>query len=260
MNYLHQTFLLLLLGIGLHLTPLASKASHSNLDTLYISIPDLAGQIEDTITLNLRVRNFTEIVGVQFDFRFDTAAMSFVDLSLGDLEVIGYGSFGLGHIGEGSLRFSWADFTDRSHSMEDNTSLFALKMRVKQPLNSLQGKVSLSEEVISAEYISDGLEQGEVRLLIDELSGVDNLQMPISVLKVVPNPCRGRCIISFHLSAHSQVAIEVYNDLGQLISSQQLYLRSGEHQLPLQLPHAGRFWYRFQTPAGTQTQVVVVME
>lgn len=260
MKYLGRVSLLFLLSACLILIPASLAAYNSNLDTLYISIPDLEGQVGDTITLDLQVRNFTEIVGVQFDFRFDTTALSFVDLNIGDLEVIGFGSFGFGNLEKGSIRFSWADFTDRSHTLSDNSSLFSLKMKVKQTVTSLLGKVALSEEIITAEYISHTLEQGEVRLLVDELSHLGELGPPISSLQTFPNPCQGETNINFRLAASSPASIFIYNGMGQVVAQQQLYLSAGEHRLPLRFPHPGRFWYCLQTPSGSQTQAVMVVE
>lgn len=260
MKHLCRVSLLLLIASFLHLFPTTLLAYHSNLDTLYISLPDQEGQTGDTITLNLRVRNFTDIVGVQFDFRFDTAAMSFIDLSIGDLEVIGFGSFGLGGAAEGSIRFSWADFTDQSHTLTDNSILFSLTMKVKQPLSSLQGRVSLSEQFLRAEYISNSLEQGVVSLLIDELSDIDDLRPLISSLHIFPNPCLGAATMNFHLETGAPATILIYNEIGQVISEQRLYLSAGEHQLPLQFPHAGRFWYGIRTPLGSHSAPIMVME
>ncbi len=238
--------------------PYFLAANNTNLDTLYITIPDLEGQVGDTITLDFQVRNFKEVVGLQFDFRFDTSMMSFVGLNLGDLEVIGWGSFGFQDVEEGSVRFSWADFTDNSFTMEDHSYLFSMKMKVQQPIYSLEGMVSISEEVITAEYISSSLEQGHVKLIVNELSSSAELLTILDYITVAPNPTRGDVLLMFSLAQNSSVMVSVYNDLGQRLSTQHLNLGTGQHALPLYFAGAGRYWCRIQLPEGSRTRAILV--
>lgn len=258
MKFLHQVvlpcaFVLISFFLSNHLV-----ASTTNLDTLYITIPDLEGGLGDTITLNFQVRNFKEVVGLQFDFRFDTSMMSFVGLDLGDLEVIGWGSFGFQHIEQGSVRFSWADFTNNSFTMEDHSYLFSIQMKVEQPIYTLEGMVSISEEVITAEYISSSLEQGHVKLIVDELSNNSELQTLLGLINVAPNPTQGKARLEFSLTQSSPLTVSVYNDLGQRLSIQSMNLAAGQHTLPLNFPHAGRYWCRIQVPQGSRTQAILV--
>lgn len=233
-------------------------ANNTNLDTLYITIPDVEGQIGDTITLDFQVRNFKEVVGVQFDFRFDTSMMSFVGLDFGDLEVIGWGSFGFQGVEEGSVRFSWADFANNSFTMADHSHLFSIKVKVEQAIGSLEGMVSISEEVITAEYISSSLELGHVKLMVDELSAVEELLTLIDYITVAPNPSSGAALLRFSLTQSSPVTVSVYNDLGQRLSIQHMSLGAGQHTLPLNFAHSGRYWCQIQVPEGSRTSAVLV--
>lgn len=258
MKFLHQVVLSCTFVIISTFLPNLLHADNSNLDTLYITIPDLEGQIGDTITLDFQVRNFKEVVGLQFDFRFDTSMMSFVELKFGDLEAIGWGSFGFQGVEEGSVRFSWADFTNNSFTMEDHSYLFSIKMKAEQPINSLEGMLSISEEVITAEYISSSLELGQVKLIIDELSATSEAQALLDQMQVIPNPTTKDTQLKFSLVSSSPVTISVYNDLGQQLSVQRLHLGAGQHSLPLQFANPGRYWCRIQSPAGTKSQAIIV--
>ncbi|MBX2878142.1 MAG: T9SS type A sorting domain-containing protein [Saprospiraceae bacterium] len=258
MKFLHQVVLPCAFVIFSTFLPHLLQADNTNLDTLYIAIPDLEGQIGDTITLDFQVRNFKEVVGLQFDFRFDTSMMSFVGLKFGDLEVIGWGSFGFQNVEEGSVRFSWADFNDNSFTMEDHSYLFSITMKTEKPIASLDGMVAISEEVITAEYISSSLELGQVKLVIDELSTTSEAQALLDQMQLFPNPSTGETLLKFSLAASSPVTISVYNDLGQQLSSQRLNLGAGQHTLPLHLTNAGRYWCRIQVPDGSQTRAIVV--
>lgn len=258
MKFLHQVVLPCTFVILSVFLPNQLVASSTNLDTLYITIPDLEGEIGDTITLDLQVRNFKEVVGLQFDFRFDTSMMSFVGLDFGDLEVIGWGSFGFQDVEQGSVRFSWADFTNNSFTMEDNSYLFSIKMKVEQPIYTLAGMVSISEEIITAEYISSSLEQGHVKLIVDELSGSSAVLGLHEYITVAPNPTNGEALLRFSLTQSVPVTISVYNDLGQRLSTQQMNLGIGQHTFPLDFAHPGRYWCRIQVPGGSRTKAIIV--
>ena len=235
-------------------------ANNTSLDTLYITIPDLEGQVGDTITLDFQVRNFKEVVGVQFDFRFDTSMMSFVGLNFGDLEVIGWGSFGFQSVEEGSVRFSWADFANNSFTMEDHSYLFSIQMKARQAIGSLEGMVSISEEIITAEYISSSLELGYVKLVVDELSSTNEAPNLLQQMTVFPNPSPGEVLLKFSLTSSAPVTISIYNDLGQILSNQHLTLGAGRYELPFHLTQTGTYWCRVQWPRGSQTQALVVFD
>lgn len=258
MKFLHQVVLPCAFVIFYTFFPNQLLASNTNLDTLYVTIPDLEGGIGDTITLDFQVRNFKEVVGLQFDFRFDTSMMSFVGLDLGDLEAIGWGSFGFQDIEQGSVRFSWADFTNNSFTMEDHSYLFSIKMKVEQPIYTLDGMVSISEEIITAEYISSSLELGHVKLLVDELSTSSEVLALLDDLIVAPNPTIGDAWLRFSLIQGSPVTVSVYNDLGQRLSTQHMHLGAGQHTLPLNFDHSGRYWCRIQVPEGSRTRAILV--
>lgn len=260
MRYPGQSGLLFLLFLWLCFVPNSLHADNSDPDTLYIGIPDLEGQLGDTISLDFQVRNFVEIISLQFDFRFDTAAMSFVDLDFGDLEVIGFSSFGFDLLEKGSLRFAWADFSDNSYTMEDNSRLFTLKMKLRQPITSLQGLISLSDEIISIEYGNSSLELGTVQLVIDQLSDVNAPLSALQSMKAVPNPCQKQTQLMFTLRDGTPVSMKVFNDLGQLLFTKHSHLGAGEHVVPLQFPHAGRYWCRIQTPNASRVQGIIVQE
>jgi len=260
MRYPGQSGLLFFLLLVLFFVPNNLHADNSDPDTLYIGIPDLEGQLGDTISLDFQVRNFVEVVSLQFDFRFDTAAMSFVDLDFGDLEVLGFSSFGFDLLEKGSLRFAWADFSDNSYTMEDNSSLFTLKMELRQPVASLQGLISLSDEIISIEYVNSSLELGTVKLVIDQLSDVIAPPSALQSMRAAPNPCLGQTQLVFTLRDGTPVSMMVLNDLGQLLFTKQSYFAAGEHVVPLQFPHAGGYWCRIQTPNSSQVQRIVAQE
>lgn len=260
MRYPGQSGLLFFLFLLLHFAPNNLHADHSDPDTLYIGIPDLEGQLGDTIALDFRVRNFVEVISLQFDFRFDTAAMSFVDLDFGDLEVIGFSSFGFDLLEKGSLRFGWADFSDNSYTLEDNSRLFTLKMELRQPIASLQGLISLSDEIISIEYANSSLELGAVQLVIDQLSDVTSPRSALQSMRVAPNPCQGQTQLVLTLREGTPVSMMVFNELGQLLFTKQSHFGAGEHVVPLQFPHVGRYWCRIQTPKGSRVQGIVVQE
>lgn len=131
-------------------------------------------------------------------------------------------------------------------------------MEVQQPIYSLQGMVSISEEVITAEYISSSLEQGHVKLIVDELSTSNELPSILASFTVAPNPTIGDALLSFSLIQSSPVTVSMYNNLGQRLSTQHLSLGVGPHTLPLKFPHSGRYWCQIRTPEGSLTRPIIV--
>lgn len=237
--------------------PLTQGLSPEDMDTLILSIPDVQAAVGDTFTVAIRVRNFSQVASLQFDFRFDTMAMNFVGFGLGDFDPMGIGSFGFTNVDKGSLRVAWADFSDNAHSLADNELLFYAEMEAKQEVASLLPYLSLSEEIIESEYVNSDLEKGTVALQVETLSNITSRHDLFYLGTCRPNPFQATTIVPFKLPQAAKLSLHVYNGMGQVVWQKEDRFPAGEGTFEVNLSQQGIYFYTLHTPWGSQTRKMV---
>lgn len=235
-----------------------AQRSPTSLDTLFLSIENGTAEAGDTIQLDFRVRHFTDLVGVQFEFVFDTLALSFIEMGLGDLPALTTEHFGLSDINQGILRCIWVDLLGQTHTLADNDHLFSLRLLAKQKIINRQSKMEISSRDISPLCFNGDLEEGAVQLLIDDLTDLSNVAGERFQLgHNRPNPFTRATIIPFSLPKQATVALRVYNQLGQLVWQTEGRFPAGTTELEVQLDQAGLYYYSLDTPWGKATRKMV---
>lgn len=84
----------------------------------------------------------------------------------------------------------------------------------------------------------------------------------VSLLQNYPNPAHGITTISFHLRNRSEVTLEVFNLLGEKISSLiHATLDEGDHSAEMNTSdvHSGKYFYRLATGRTTMTKQMAVV-
>lgn len=235
-----------------------AQRSPTSLDTLFLSIENGTAEAGDTIQLDFRVRHFTDLVGVQFEFVFDTFALSFIDMELGDLPALTTEHFGLADINKGVLRCIWVDLLGQTHSLADNDEFFSLRLLAKQKIIDRQSKMEITERELRALCFNGALEEGAVRLLVDDITSVSGLSAVSFQLGYNrPNPFTRATIIPFSLPQQANVALQVYNQLGQLVWQREGSFPAGTSELEVQLDQPGLYYYSLDTPWGKATRKMV---
>lgn len=235
--------------------------SPTELDTLFLQIENGIIQAGDTVQLDFRVRNFSELVGVQFEFLIDTFALTFHDISLGDLEPMTMEHFGTDGFEQGILRVIWLDILGQPHSLADGDVLFSLQLIAKQKINDRQSKMEISTRDLAASYFNEALEEGVVQLLVDDLVDIVNVNNEFFQLgQNRPNPFQQTTIIPFNLSTSAPVKLKIYSQLGQLIWQQEGRFPAGKTELEINIDTPGLYYYSIDTPWGKATRKMVKVE
>jgi|GEM_PF-1290211 len=235
--------------------------SPTELDTLFLQIENGIIQAGDTIQLDFRVRNFSELVGVQFEFLIDTFALTYHDISLGDLEVMTMEHFGTDGLEQGILRVIWLDLLGQPHSLADGDVLFSLQLIAKQKINDRQSKMEISTRDLAASYFNEALEEGVVQLLVDDLVDIVNVNNEFFQLgQNRPNPFQHTTIIPFQLSAAAPINLKVYSQLGQLVWQEEGRFPAGKSELEVDIRAPGIYYYSIETPWGKATRKMVRVE
>lgn len=136
-------------------------------------------QVNEFVTVDITVKDFKDIIGLQFGLRWDTTHLQFIDLinfNLPDLSERSFGLPGVGNNGSNQLVISWVTSNFLPVNLPDNSVLFSIRFLALSE-SPTQTKVFFSEDASSYEVINN---QGS---LADALSWTDG-----SIFLNNPNP------------------------------------------------------------------------
>ncbi len=174
-NYLHIDFIGSKIGdingnaasnsFGKSKNTAISKARFSSVN---ISIDELEIPIEnipDALNIPVRVSNFTDISGIEFNLSFDSSSLEFLEIE--NIASIG-GYFGTTQAKNGKIAYLWYDSLGTSKSLPDNTTLFELKYRMISSASTLvQFDTTKRQPLIVHNDLTESLpifEDGEIQV------------------------------------------------------------------------------------------------
>lgn len=166
-------------------------------DTLFFRLNNDPLNIGDTVTVDFHSRNFTDLVGFQFQLDFDTSALHFQGVDVGAVPGLSEDNFGLSGVDEGELRVTWLDFTGQSHSLPDEEVAFGLQFIVEQGIIDRGEHLTINEAELGAKAFDANLLEAPVQLLIDPINCVDTtyasaiscqVDAPEETIAVFPDP------------------------------------------------------------------------
>lgn len=95
---------------------------------LVLQLSDTVVRNNDTLRLDISVRQFTNIGSIQFSLKWDTLVMRYVNFEQTDLAFVAVGATANAR---NALRFSWIDFEGNGKTLADGKSMVRLKFFVK---------------------------------------------------------------------------------------------------------------------------------
>ena len=166
-----------------------------------------------------------DIEGYQFSISYDRNAFEWIGLD--------YGFAGEGHFGifeeEGVVTTSW----NRMYKLEEESEeipLFALILRAKRPLQTLQGLVSVGSRITAAEAYST---QGALLNVALGFSGRPLSALGPMLYQNVPNPFAGETLIGFYLPTGGEAELLVSDLHGRVVQTLKGQFGAGHNQFRL---------------------------
>ena len=134
---------------------------------------------EGYITIPIRVKNFKEMLAIQFTISFNASVLQWLGLGNNPLGI----ETGINHAGEGNISFLWVDPKNEIKTLEDGSVIFELVFRTIQPISNelldLNGRITAI-----AAYDKDENLHG----IVMNSSLINNSEITKESWSVVPNP------------------------------------------------------------------------
>lgn len=124
---------------------------------LLFVLTDRSAPKGDTICMDISVRDFTNILSMQYSMNWDPKVLQFVKVDKLNLKDLSANSFGLNRTEQGKIGTAWFDYDVKSITLSDGTALYQVCFRaVGEP--GTQSQVYFSSDPVVIE-IANAAEQ-----------------------------------------------------------------------------------------------------
>lgn len=228
-------------------------------DSLFLRLKNGYVPKGEQVRLDFRVENFDKLVGFQAELRYDTTALDFEGLMLGEVPGLAEEHFGLSKVQEGIIRVVWLDILGNNYSLADGTLAFGLHFVAKQEIIDRSEHIAIDFREFNAASFNAELVEGPVALKIDFLTGLrESDQQPFRLLQNQPNPFSKTTIIPFYLPKACQARLTILNLAGQVVLQEEGQYGAGDHREEIHLDAPGIYYYVLTTPWGRLSKRMVL--
>lgn len=226
-------------------------------------IPDQIVESGVFINTDVKVSDFTDIVGIQFSIEWDSTVLRFNGLQDFALDIEEDENFGTTNTSIGALGFYWFDQSTTGVTLDDSTTLFSIQFEVIGSSNDSTligfGNFPTTIEVLGASLDTIPADFFHGKILVDPISSLEFEQLNeiINIKNNIPNPFSESTSIFFTLEQPIEIQILLYNHHGQLSYSEQRIFGTGVHELLLGnhlFPASGTYYLKMKSSKFLVTQ------
>jgi len=240
-----------ILCLGLSLNSVEAQA-------VSIYIEDVATTANSSISVDVKVANFTGVAGAQFSLNWDPAELQYTGVSNLALNAVEDGNFNRNLTEQGKLGYIVADMSLAGFDLEDGSVLFTVEFDVIG-LDNSRAEINFSDDPVSqvvadttSATIAAEYEDGSV--LIGNVSSTREVRQDDPNFTAHPNPFRGQCRLTFQAMSAGPATLVAFDAAGKELPLRTLSLVAGENILSLnadEFPASGIYFLRLRTESGS---------
>ena len=226
---------------------------------LITSLSDETGIVGDTITLDVTVRDFENLLSFQFSINWDKDDLDFIEV--GD-PYISSTSFTYVSIDQGQIGAFWFDFGS-GVSVPDGSTLFTISFKITgdpgDVIPVMFSGTPLTMEAIDATIQNVGVTGEDGSITIPSLISTQEISYP-SLVRVYPNPFREETTLHFSCTEEQWVTLSLFDQNGRVINRKKEFFSVGRHSIYLgeeSFPEKGIYTYIFEF--GTLSRSGILM-
>ena len=205
--------------------------NNENLVELYYSYPSdaLAGRA-DGVRIPVRVKNFKDMLGIQFTISFDHTVLQWQGMGNNPLGI----ETGTTHAAEGSVSFLWVDQHNNIKTLDDGSVVFELVFKKT-------GKEAIGKEAIGNTLSLDGSvtavaaydkDYGVHNVVMSRVENVQPLQT--ETWTVAPNPTKDGVIqVMMNLADNKAIVFRLIDNTGRVLLVKQVEGVKGSNNITL---------------------------
>lgn len=196
----------------------------------------------------------TRIEGMQFTIDFDPSLLVFNGIA--EESAIGATHFGLQHLEQGLISFSWETGT------ELDANQFMLEFSASGEVN-LSEVISLNSFLTKAEAYRQDAYGWEIMQPVLTFEEVLHSKEELSILQNQPNPFSNYTEISFYVPKDTEVTLSIFNVDNKQVYSSQISYEKGKHTARLDktiFPVSGIYYYRIEAEGASKVKKMIFIK
>ena len=227
----NQSFIGIKLGdVNWDWNPAVARPQINTVDAIELSAAnDVLKSSDGYIHIPVKVKNFKEMLGMQFTLQFDANNLQWKGIANNTVGV----ETGTNHAEEGSISFLWLDKENNIKTLADGTVLMELVFVPKNPLSIINSQLSISNAVTAiAAYDKDYNLHGIVMK-----PSLINVNEPVAEnWTVSPNPVTGGMInVSMNLKDSKIIVLRLLDNTGKVLLVKKVDGVKGRNTIPFSL-------------------------
>ncbi len=239
------------------LTPFGSISKITKPIEIYFN--DVPATESNQVRIPIRVKNFKNIIGMQYTLHFNANQLQLVGIDKNTLDM----EYSVGKASEGKISFLWADSKNEAKTLSDGSQVFELVFNKKSPITN--DAINVSSELIQveawdADFNKVGIVKTSGKLLNTvEFATTDNWN-------ITPNPTiDGKLTIAINVAEPKKVSFDVTNTHGKVVLHFEKYVLSGTNTLQFNLQSnanlpAGQYYITASGIANARTKPVLLVK
>ena len=203
-------------------------------------VPNVGLPQGEIVKLVVKSQNFSQVSGFQLGIKFPYDYFELMDVT--NLSLPFYTKedhFGLMQLEENAVRTLWLNETGGTTTLPDNTILFSLVVKTKQPITNLQEVLKLDNSVLPNIFLKNYVQPAGLVVSVDPALAYhsDVITLPKNGSNTIfcdPNPFTSTLNIGIeHKGLETLALLQVFNLLGLPVFEQNIYLNSGTNTLSI---------------------------
>jgi hypothetical protein len=236
-NKTNQTFIGVKLG-DVNYDWNSAVAKHSTDKSIQLTANIEAKVTNGELRIPITVKNFKEIVAMQYTLHFDNTKYEFVNLE-GFKNLQGFDYNATQTNTKGNIAMLWTHKNAEAKTLEDGTELFTLVLRsteISKPITSLE--LAITNDIAEIEAWDKDFNQHKI-ILTKQVATTNNLPLTTSQWSVSPNPTSGEIKVSIVSKVNKVVSFELTDAQGKSIMKQAAELQKGNNSIAMNLKKNG---------------------
>jgi len=230
-------------------------------DNLKFTMMDQAVAAGETIEIPLKAISFQDLIALQTTLNFNASALTFNGILTDQLDQSGNTVMDLSQAESGLLALSW--YSGQSVTLADQEIAVVLNFTANQALETLEGHLFVSDELITAGAWHSDQEAIGVDLEIEVLTTINQPVTGFKLFQNKPNPFRSSTLIAFNLPEETYGTLSIYDISGRLVYQVSENYGAGYHEVAIdrsQLNKNGVFIYQFKTDKYAATKKLTLLD
>lgn len=227
-----------------------------SLEKVTLTTPKASAQEGDIISIPIMTNTPLDLSAYQMGINFSTEHYELVTIEKGDFADFSLENFAFNELSTGNINTVWFDQKGGSQLMKNNSTLFNVKVKVKQDIENVANWINLNDEVLDNIFYNS--EDHAMDVILDQ--GTDINMSNSNEVNIHPNPANSFTTLTFNLEQASTVSIKLFDNTGKELRIYTQSFNEGQQKFRIDnldnLPN-GILFYKLETNTSSTSGKLV---